>query len=161
MHISAWKSKDFSDQSIKLSAASNNGLVPALNYVNTKSRAKFDGSCLKQDKVTVTHKKLLKIKSYLLKIYTACEINLLSFNAGKDFALRNSLFGVVKLSQNANLNKYKYSGYSTRFDVHRNFLLSDDSRIDKNVIIFGADMSSFVHTVNEKNDILILKKISW
>ena len=59
------------------------------------------------------------------------------------------------------VNKYKYSGYSTRFDVHRNFLLSDDSRIDKNVIIFGADMSSFVHTVNEKNDILILKKISW
>ena len=161
MHISACKSKDFSDQSIKLSAASNNGLVPALNYVNTKSRAKSDGSCLKQDKVTVTHKKLLKIKNYLLKIYTACEINLLSFNAGKDFALRNSLFGVVKLSQNANLNKYKYSGYSTRFDVLRNFSLSDDSRIDKNVIIFGADMSSFVHTVNEKNDILILKKISW
>ena len=99
MHISAWKSKDFPDQNIKLSAASNNGLVPALNYVNTKSRAKFDGSCLKQDKVTVTHKKLLKIKNYLLKIYTAREINSLSFNAGKDFALRNSLFGVVKLSQ--------------------------------------------------------------
>ena len=155
MHISAWKSKDFSDQNIKLSAASNNGLVPALNYVNTKSRAKFDGSCLKQDKVTVTHKKLLKIKNYLLKIYTACETNLLAFNAGKDFALRNSLFGVVELTQNANLDKYKCSGYSTRFDVHKNFSLSDDSRIGKNVIIFGVDMSSLVHTVNKKNDILI------
>ena len=32
-HISAWKSKGLSDESIKIPAASNNSLAPALNYI--------------------------------------------------------------------------------------------------------------------------------
>ena len=44
-----WKSKGFSDKSIKPPAASNNGPALALNYIDTKSRVKFDGSILKQD----------------------------------------------------------------------------------------------------------------
>ena len=50
-HISAWKSKGFSDESIKPPVTSNNSLAPSLNYIGVKTRVKFDGSCLKQDKI--------------------------------------------------------------------------------------------------------------
>ena len=53
-YISAWKSKGLSDESIKHPAASSNSLAPVLNYANAKS-------CLKQDKVTFTYKKLVNI----------------------------------------------------------------------------------------------------
>ena len=49
-HISSWKSKGLSDESIKPPATSNNNLAPLLNYIGIKTRVKFDGSCLKQDK---------------------------------------------------------------------------------------------------------------
>ena len=50
-HISAWKSKGFSDESTKPPVTSNNSLAPSLNYIGVKTRVKFDGSCLKQDKI--------------------------------------------------------------------------------------------------------------
>ena len=49
-HISSWKSKELSDESIKPPATSNNNLAPSLNYIGIKTRVKFDASCLKQDK---------------------------------------------------------------------------------------------------------------
>ena len=51
-YISAWKPKGLPDESIKpLPATSNNNLAPQSNYISTKPRVKFDGSCLKQNKV--------------------------------------------------------------------------------------------------------------
>ena len=56
-HISSWKSKRLSDGSIKPPSTSNNILNPVLNYVGTKIRVKFEGSCLKQDKISFDHGK--------------------------------------------------------------------------------------------------------
>ena len=64
------------------------------------------------------------------------------FNVGKDFLLWNSLFATVKLTKYSVPNKYKYYGYGTRFEANGSFLLPDSSGFGKNVIIFGADMSS-------------------
>ena len=47
-HISARKSKGLSDEGIKPRTTSGNILVPALNYIGTKTRVVFHGSCLKQ-----------------------------------------------------------------------------------------------------------------
>ena len=69
-------------------------------------------------------------------------------------ALDKSLFGAVKLVKNADINKYRYSGYDIRF--HRSGTFSVGNGFDKNVIIFGVDMSSSVHVDNKKKDILIL-----
>ena len=71
------KSKEFSDKSIKPSPASNNNLAPGFNY-NTRARAKFNGTCLKQDKVTFTHKQVPNI-------YIVYVIDLWPFIVGKDF----------------------------------------------------------------------------
>ena len=49
------------DESIKLPTTSNKMLNPSVNYVCTKARAKFNGDCLKQDKITFDHRKIVNI----------------------------------------------------------------------------------------------------
>ena len=52
------QSKGLSDESIKPPSTSDNSLTATINYYNAqKIRVKFTGSCLKQDKITYTHKK--------------------------------------------------------------------------------------------------------
>ena len=55
------------------------------------------------------------------------------------------LFGAAELTKNANPDKYFYSGYSIGYAVRRSSLLSDGSGFGKNMIIFGADISSSLH----------------
>ena len=51
-HIAEWKSKELSDEVIKSSSRTYNSFSPALNYIGNKMRrVKFDGGCLKQDKI--------------------------------------------------------------------------------------------------------------
>ena len=64
------------------------------------------------------------------------------------------MFGSVKLTKNANPDKYKHSGYSIGFDLRSEFLLPEGSR-GRSVIIFRADMSSSVHVDNKEKAILI------
>ena len=52
-HVFEWKSKSLSDESTKAPATSNNILDPSLNYVGSKIRAEFKGSCLKEDKSSI------------------------------------------------------------------------------------------------------------
>ena len=58
-HISSWTSKGLSNESITPFSAPNNFLTPSLNYLGTTIRVKFSGSCLKHDKVTYTHGKIV------------------------------------------------------------------------------------------------------
>ena len=57
--------------------------------------------------------------------------------------MKDCLFGGVKLDKNADPDKYLYTGYGIGFDLRSEFSLPDGN-VGKNVIIFGADMSSFV-----------------
>ena len=41
-----------SDESIKPPSTSNKMLNPSVNYVGTKARVKFNGDCLKQEKIS-------------------------------------------------------------------------------------------------------------
>ena len=49
------------DESVKAPATSDNILNPSLNYVDYKIRAQFKGSCLKQDKISFNHGKIVNI----------------------------------------------------------------------------------------------------
>ena len=71
--------------------------------------------------------------------------------------LSNCLFRSVKLTKNTDLDKYKYTGYGIGFDSRSEFLFTAGS-YGKNVIIFGADMSSSVHVDDKRKDISILGK---
>ena len=65
--------------------------------------------------------------------------------------------GSVKITKNADLEKYKCSGDGIGFDYRSEFSLTDSS-VDKNVISFGVDMSSSVHIDNKNKYILMLCK---
>ena len=60
-YVLSWKSKGLSTESITPSSAPNNFLSPSLNYLDSKIRLRFSGSCLKQDKITYTHGKIVNI----------------------------------------------------------------------------------------------------
>ena len=57
-----------SDKSIKSPSTSTNILNLSLNYVGTKTRVEFKGSCLKQDKISFNDGKVVNI-------YIVYEIN--------------------------------------------------------------------------------------
>ena len=60
-NILSWKSKGLSNESIKAPTTSNKILNPTLNFVSTKIRVKFNGDCLKQEKITYHHGKIVNI----------------------------------------------------------------------------------------------------
>ena len=91
----------------------------------------------------------------MTNLYISYKLNPQLRSLNTDFTLNNYLFGSVKLTKNAYVDKYKYSGYGIGFDSRSEFLFTDGS-FGKNVIIFGADMSSSVHIDNKGKYILIL-----
>ena len=67
------------------------------------------------------------------------------------------MFGAVNLSKLADIDPYKYSGYGIGFDRKGEFSFGSNG-FGRNVIIFGADMSSSVHTNNKTKNILVFDK---
>ena len=145
-YIYFWKSKGLSDKNITVPATSDYSLNPQLSYLGTKTRLKFRGSCLKQDKITFNNGKVVNI--YIVyewdKIYGIVSPTLV-----------NCLFGAVSFTKNADIDKYEYSGYGIGFD--RGNVYSAGNGFGSNVIIFGVDMSSS-DVDNKKKDIYILGK---
>ena len=50
------------------------------------------------------------------KLHISYKLNPQLRNLRRDFTLNNCLFGSVKLTKNADLDKYKYSRYGIGFD---------------------------------------------
>ena len=121
--------------------------ITTSNY--TKTRVEFSGSCLKQDSVTFNHKKVVNI-------YIVYEISK-SFNISNHPTLKSCLFGAVSLTKNADIGRYRYSGYGIGFDRQGRSSFPGTG-LDRNVIIFGVDMSSSTEIDNRKKDILIFGK---
>ena len=149
-YIYYWQSKELSDKKINSITASNYSVTPFLDYYGTKTRVEFSGSCLKQDKVTYTHGKVVNI-------YIVYEISK-SINISDYPTLENCLIGAVTLTKNADIDRYGYSGYEIGFDRHGSFPFPGTG-LGRNVIIFGVDMSSPTKIDNRKKDILILVKV--
>ena len=52
-----WKFKSLSDERINSITASNYSINSSLDYLGTKIKVKFNGSCLKQDKIKLIMEK--------------------------------------------------------------------------------------------------------
>ena len=94
-------------------STSDNNLNPAKSYYATKTRVKFTGSCL-QPKVSYTH-------GTIVNIYIVYELGA-SGSHSDDPTLENCLFSAVTLTENADINKYGYSGYGIVFDRNKFFI---------------------------------------
>ena len=132
-YIYYWKSKGLSDERINSFKASDYGITPYLSYYNTnKIIVKFAGGCLKQDPGSLFHGGIVNIYN----VYEASKnIHIIDYPT-----LENCLFGAVKVTKNADIVKYGYSGYGIGYDRHRGFSIPG-TRLGTNVIIFGVDMS--------------------
>ena len=142
-----WQSKGLSDEKIDSINTSNHSVTPNVDYYGTKTKVKFNGSCLKQNSITFNH-------GEVVNIYIVYEISK-SINISDYPTLGNWLFGAVTLTKNADIDKY--SGYGIGFDRHGSFS-SPGIGLGRNVIIFGVDMSLSTKIDNRKKDILILDK---
>ena len=103
-YVSSRKSKGLSAESIKPLTTTDNSLTPELNYYGTKTRLKFNGSCLQQWQISYTH-------STIVNIYTVYELGA-SGSHNNDPTLKNCLFGAVTLTKNTDIDKYGYCGLS-------------------------------------------------
>ena len=140
-----------SDERLNSITASNYKITPELSFYGTKTRVEFNESCLKQDKVTYNHGKIVNI-------YIVYEISQY-YSISSYPTLENCLFGAVSLTKNADIDQYKYSGYGIGFYRHGE-LFSFGNGLGKNCIIFGEDLSSSSsHGNNKKNNILVLGKV--
>ena len=148
-YIYYWQSKGLYDKRINSVKTFNHSISPNLDYYGIKTRLEFIGSCLKQDSVTVNHKKVVNI----FIVYDISK----SLNISSYSNLENCLFGAVALTQNADIDRHKYSVYGVGFDRHISFSFPGTG-FGRNVIIFGVDMSSSMKIDNRKKDILILGK---
>ena len=140
-YVSSWKSKGLSSESIKPPTTSDNSLATSLNYYGTKTKKKFTRSCFKQSKVSYTHRKVVSI-------YIVFELGASSSNYN-DPTLKNCLSGAVTLTKNSDIDEYGYFGYRIRFD-RRSSYSSPGCGFGQNIIMFGVDMSYFIHIDNKK-----------
>ena len=117
---------------------------------NSRIRLTFTRSCLRQEFATFT-------PNNVINLFIVSELDRWSQDLNAKFSLKDCLFGAVKLTKNADPNKYSYSGYGIGFDSRSHYsILNFDW--GKNAIIFAVDMSSSVHANNKNKDILILGK---
>ena len=130
-----------SDENITAPNTSNCKFNPQLSFFDTKTKVEFKGSCLKQDKITYDHGKVVNI-------YIVYEISR-NNNISNYPTLENCIFGAVSLAKNADIDKYKYSGYGIGFDRKGSFSFPGTG-LGRNVIIFGVDMSSSTKFDNKK-----------
>ena len=121
-YIYYWKSKGLSDERINSITTSNYSITPNLDYYGTKTK--------------------------VINIYTVCKLGASGSN-DNDPRLKNSLFGAVRLTKNADIDKYQYSGSGIGFDRRSNFSFPS-GRFGQNVIIFDVNMSSSIHVDNKK-----------
>ena len=108
-HILSWKSRGLHDTKIKAIVTINYLLNLRINiYDMGKIRIKFNGSFLNRFPPTMPHRNVVNI-------YIVYEIT----SDYKDInypTLENCLFGSVKLTKNADIDKYEYFGYGIGFD---------------------------------------------
>ena len=64
----------------------------------------------------------------------------------------------MKLTKKTDPDRYGYSGYGIGFDARSQFSSQSEASWGKNVIIFGAGMTSSVHTDNK---IKIYQFMTW
>ena len=109
------------------------------------------------------HSKALKLNN-TVNIYIFYRPNPISSTRNTDYTIQNALFGTMKITKNTDYSKNNYTGYGLCFDEGNAFGHTiregnfDHTTNARNVLIFGADMSSSVHATNTANHIYVMGK---
>ena len=101
IYVRSWTSKGLSNEEIKASNTStNNDQALILEYDGREISLKFSGDLLKQNRVTHNH-------GPKVSIFIVYKLNTHTINT--DFALKDCLFGSVKITKDKDPDNYVYS----------------------------------------------------
>ena len=146
--IQSWKSKGMLEERIENMIKSGSNFAPSFVDPHLLPDMNFHGHCLINKNVSIPKK--------VINLYISYTLGPRLINLNTDFTLGSCLFGSVKLTKNADLDKYKYTGYyGIEFDSRSEFLFIDVG-YGKVTLSFGAEMSSYVFVDNKGKHILIL-----
>ena len=124
--IESWKLNGMSYKNIETITKSDSNFAPTFVDHHILPGMNFNGHYLMKNNISILKK--------VINLYISYTLNRQLRNL-TDFTLVNGLFVFGKLSKNADLDKYKYSGYDIGFDFCLELLFTDGS-FGKNVIIF-------------------------
>ena len=136
-----------SEESIENITKSDSNFAPNFVDHDLLPDMNFNGHCLIKNNISIPNK--------VINLYISYTLGPQLRNLNTDFRLGNCLFGSVKLTKNADLDKYKYTGYGIGFDSCLEFSLPGGT-MGKNVIIFRVDISSSVNVDYKGKYILII-----
>ena len=99
----------------------------------------------------------------MVNIYIVYKLDPLASTRDKSFTIQNALFGAMQITKNAIDNdNNNYKGYGICFDERSEFghTITEGGNTHttdtRNVLIFGADMSSSVRATNRANHIYLM-----
>ena len=103
--IDLWKSNGMSKENIENITKSGGNVAPA-NFVDHHVLAvmSFNGHYIRKNNISIRKKVIILYNSDIIKPWLR--------NSNTNFTLNNCLIGPVKLTKNADSDKYKYSAYS-------------------------------------------------
>ena len=126
-----------------------NNHSPSLLNGDNRLGVTFSGNYMKHNKLSYTH-------GSVINIYIVYELKNRTVN-NPDFTVQNGLFGAIELTKNTDTSNYKYEGYGIAFDSGGSFTIGNITK-GKNVIIFGVDTISSIHSTNKTQNIYVLGK---
>ena len=118
----------------------NKIISPKLQWNKSRLRLRFEGSCLKQEDTTPI------TPNNVVNLFIVYELDTWSQDLNVDFTLKYWLIGSVKITKNADTDKYSHSGYGIEFDSWSLFSIPSFDW-GKNIVIFGVDTSSSLCTL--------------
>ena len=109
----------------------------------------LQGSHFQQNDVVVTNNNIV------INIYIVYKLDPISSTRDTTFTIQDALFGAMEITKTADTSKYKYKGYGICFDEGGSFSIGNINN-GRNVLIFGVDESSVVHSNNKSNNIYVI-----
>ena len=154
--ISVWKSTgifNYLGNSNINAGGDSKGILPELKN-DCRMNVYFSGNHFQQNKVIIPN------NNNVINIYCVYKMDPIASTRDTSYTIQNALFGAIQITKDpTNNSKNNYKGYGLYFDERSNFshtITQDGMQRNsngKNVLIFGADMSSSIHATNRANHI--------
>ena len=116
----------------------------------------LSGNHFQQNKV------IIPSNDNVINIYCVYKLDPIASSRDTSFTIQNALFGAMQITKNATDNSKNYKGYGICFDERSQFghTMTEGgcthATNNRNVLIFGADMSFSVHRTNRANYIYFM-----
>ena len=109
----------------------------------------LQGSHFQQSNIIITN------NNNVINIYIVYKLDPISSTRDTTFTIQDALFGAMEITKNADTSKYKYKGYGICFDEGSSFSIGNINN-GRNVLIFGINESSVIHSNNKTNNIYVM-----